>query len=84
MFPCPVKWPQKNLSSSEKFSLGGPYGVRAYGVGEAPSDEMLLLSAELRASLPKPTLIPGELVGSAFLDTAWGWLSRAPLPTTTT
>src|SRR5690606_26547690 len=29
----------KNLDSSEKFSLGGAYGVRAYAQGEATGDE---------------------------------------------
>ena len=27
-----------NLDSSEDFLLGGPYGVRAYPLGEAPGD----------------------------------------------
>ncbi len=72
----------KNLSSSEKFSLGGPTAVRAYGVGEAPSDEMLLLTGELRSSIPKPQFVPGDFVGSVFIDSAWGRLSRNPLTTT--
>ena len=33
------QWATKNLDSSEKFSLGGPYGVRAYPVGEASGDD---------------------------------------------
>jgi hemolysin activation/secretion protein len=37
-----------NLDSSEKLSLGGPYGVRAYPVTEALGDEGYLLTAELR------------------------------------
>ncbi len=41
----------KNLSTSEKFGLGGPSGVRAYPVGEASGDEGWRLSAELRHSL---------------------------------
>lgn len=47
-----------NLDSSEKFSLGGPNGVRAYPVGEASGDEGQLFSADLRYSLP--------------LDATWG------------
>ena len=69
----------KNLNSSEKVSLGGPNAVRAYGIGEAPSDEMLMVTSELRLALPKPELIPGDLIGSAFLDSAWGRLFREPL-----
>ena len=38
----------KNLDSSEKFSLGGPYGVRAYPVNEALADEGYLMNFELR------------------------------------
>lgn len=41
-----------NLDSSEKFSLGGPYGVRAYPQGEAAADEALLVNVELRWDLP--------------------------------
>jgi len=38
----------KNLDSAEKFSLGGPTGVRAYPVGEASGDEGFKGSVELR------------------------------------
>ncbi len=37
-----------NLDSSEKFLLGGPYGIRAYPIGEAAGDQGLLANAELR------------------------------------
>ena len=40
----------KNLDSSEKFSLGGPTGVRAYPTGEASGDEGFKVIAELRHS----------------------------------
>lgn len=42
----------KNLDSSEKMSLGGAYGVRAYPQGEASGDEGYLASAELRWTTP--------------------------------
>ena len=38
----------KNLDASEKVSLGGPRGVRAFPVGAASGDDSLMLSAELR------------------------------------
>ncbi len=38
----------KNLDSSEKFSLGGPNGVRAYPLGEASGDEGYKVTVELR------------------------------------
>jgi hemolysin activation/secretion protein len=40
----------KNLDSSEKFSLGGPTGVRAYPSGEASGDEGFKGAIELRHS----------------------------------
>ena len=41
----------KNLDSSEKFVLGGPQGVRAYGSGEASGDEGWLASVEWRREI---------------------------------
>ena len=53
----------KNLDSSEKFSLGGPGGVRAYASGEASGDEGWLANLELRYAL-------NNMVGfSVFHDT---------------
>lgn len=53
----------KNLDSTERFVLGGPFAVRAYPVGEAAADEGWLLSLALgwRAS--------EELAASFFVDT---------------
>lgn len=42
------QWADKNLNSSEKFTLGGAYSVRAYPQGEANGDEGQLATAELR------------------------------------
>ena len=41
----------KNLDSSEDFSLGGAYGVRAYPSNEASGDEGTLLAVELQQRL---------------------------------
>jgi hemolysin activation/secretion protein len=41
----------KNLNTSEKFGLGGPYGVRGYPVGEASGDEGWRISAELKRNI---------------------------------
>ena len=46
------QWAMKNLDSSEKFSLGGPHGVRAYSVGEASGDDGWRWTSELRWNLP--------------------------------
>jgi hemolysin activation/secretion protein len=58
------QWANKNLDSSEKFYLGGPYGVRAYPVNEGGGSSGQLLNLETRAALP------GQLSLSAFYD--WG------------
>ena len=42
----------KNLDTSEKLSLGGPYGVRAYPINEANGDDGFLTTVELRQRLP--------------------------------
>jgi hemolysin activation/secretion protein len=52
----------KNLDSSEKFSLGGPSGVRAYPLSEGSGDDGWLATLELRCNL-----LP-ELQLSAFYD----------------
>jgi len=46
---------ENNLDSSEKFSLGGVNGVRAYPVSEASGDNGQLLNAELRFIPPFPS-----------------------------
>lgn len=45
----------KNLDSSERFSLGGPRGVRAYPTGEGTGDAGVLLAVDLGWRL-SPTL----------------------------
>lgn len=45
------QWSNNNLDSSEKFSLGGAYGVRAYPQGEASGDQDWLANVELRYAL---------------------------------
>lgn len=46
-----VQQAQQNLDSSEKFVLGGIYGVRAYPQGEGAGDNGWLLNLELRHNL---------------------------------
>lgn len=48
-----AQWAGKNLDSSEKMSLGGAHGVRAYPVGEAAGDEGVQATVELRYALPQ-------------------------------
>jgi hemolysin activation/secretion protein len=62
----------KNLDSSEKFSLGGPSGVRAYASGEASGDDGWLASLELRYA------ITDWLRASVFHDTGKVTINARP------
>jgi hemolysin activation/secretion protein len=79
------QWASKNLDASEKFSLGGANGVRAYPSGEAAGDEGVLLSLELRTALP---VLSDSWGGSAQLVGFWDAgsvaVNRVPWETTAT
>ncbi len=62
----------KNLDSSEKFTLGGSDGVRAYPQGEAIGDEGYLVNLELRQDLVR------KLQGFLFYDTGSVTTNRKP------
>lgn len=63
------QWSSKNLDTSEKFSLGGATGVRAYPAGEASGDEGVLFALELRTSLQDASnALGGQLQLVGFLD----------------
>jgi len=64
----------KNLDSSEKFSLGGPFGVRAYPVNEALADEGYLMNFEMRYDVYNNV----QLVG--FIDHGGVTLHNNPWP----
>lgn len=57
------QWADKNLDSSEKMSLGGAYGVRAYPQGEATGDQGLLATLELRYALANAWQLSGFVDG---------------------
>lgn len=57
-----AQWAGKNLDSSEKFSLGGMYGVRAYPQGEAVGDNGWLGNLEVRQDFT------AGLQGAVFYD----------------
>ena len=61
----------QNLDSSEKISLGGPYGVRAYPVSEGNADQGSFVQLELRSSV-------GSLSPFAFFDAGEAQLNAAP------
>lgn len=61
-----------NLDSSEKLSLGGAYGVRAYPQGEASGDEGWLANLELRYALTEAWQL------AAFVDHGEVRLNKEP------
>ncbi len=77
----------KNLNTSEKLSLGGPNGVRAYPQGEGVADEGSIVNLELRVPLSLAVLkdIPGRAVFVTFYDYATSKFLKNPYqPTATT
>lgn len=56
-----------NLDSSEKFSLGGPFAVRAYPVGESPGDNGQLVRADIQYNIPLSSTW-GNIQLSSFFD----------------
>ncbi len=74
----------KNLASAEKFSLGGPAGVRAYPVGEATGDSGFLASGELRYIVQGFKLLGGDVTWALFYDAGRIRTDQVPLATNTT
>jgi hemolysin activation/secretion protein len=64
---CSSQFAFDNLDTSEKLYLGGPYGVRAYPVGEAGGDSGQLLNVDLKYQLPVPAKW-GKMVLGGFFD----------------
>jgi hemolysin activation/secretion protein len=60
----------KNLASVEKMSVGGPFGVRAYPVGEGLADDAALWSLEGRYTLPGFKPFKSDVTLAAFVDGA--------------
>lgn len=68
-----------NLDSSEKMSLGGMYGVRAYPQGEAFADEGYLATLEARLLLAGLSQqVPGNVHLIGFADTGTVSLHKDP------
>jgi len=60
----------KNLASAEKISIGGPFGVRAYPVGEGLADEATQLTLEARYTVPGMKVFQADVTVAGFLDGA--------------
>jgi hemolysin activation/secretion protein len=70
------QWASKNLDSSQKLTLGGPYSVRAYPSGEAAGDEGYFFSVEGQYALPLSW--PGNWRLTAFYDHGHVSINRDP------
>lgn len=66
----------KNLDASQKMSLGGAYGVRAYPQGEGFGDQGFVATAEWRRVFHMP--LPGIWQGSVFVDHGTMQLNKEP------
>jgi hemolysin activation/secretion protein len=71
----------KNLTSSEKFAIGGPNAVRAYPVSEGSGDEGMVFQAELRYVVPGVRPLGGDFTVMGFFDQGESKLNRKPLAT---
>lgn len=73
-----AQWADKNLDSSEKIGLGGPYGVRAYSASDDSGDIGFITNIELRhAILPQTQLSAFYDYGKIRLNKN-GWGSKNP------
>lgn len=72
---------EKNLDASQKMSLGGAFGVRAYPQGEGFGDQGFVATAELRRLFRVP--LPGLWQGSVFVDHGMVRLNKNPWTTNT-
>ncbi len=74
----------KNLDSSEHITLGGPYAIRAYPVGEGNADEGWYSNFEARYRLPALDYLPGYLQVIGFIDMGYAHINAIPLAGNTT
>lgn len=65
------QWSSGNLDSSERFGLGGIYGVRAYPMGEGTGDRGWLAQLELRYGI-------GRLTPFVFYDAGSSRINARP------
>jgi hemolysin activation/secretion protein len=82
LFALQGQFASKNLMSAERFSLGGPSGVRAYPTGEALADSGYVFQAELRYIVPGFKIGTGDVTLSGFYDQGWARINTDPLAPT--
>jgi len=71
-----AQYADKNLDASEKMSLGGSNGVRAYPAGEAAGDQGVLARLELRKTLG--TVGNSVVEGALFADAGRVTINKTP------
>jgi hemolysin activation/secretion protein len=71
------QWASKNLDTSEKYFLGGPYGVAGYPVGEVAGDNAVVFNADLRYDLYNMPW-KGDFQLKAFYSYGWVQLLKDP------
>jgi hemolysin activation/secretion protein len=71
------QWANKNLDTSEKFFLGGPYSMAGYPVGQVGGDDAAVLYADLRYDFYK---MPwgGDFQLKAFYSYGWVKVMKEP------
>lgn len=79
MVSARTQWAMSNLDSAEKMSLGGPTGVRAYSVGAASADNVVLATVEYRYTVPSYTMFGGAFTLSSFYDYGSAKINHKPV-----
>lgn len=67
----------KNLDSSQKYYLGGPYGVMSAPNSDLGGDSGWLLRLRLAHPVPLPAQAPGNLEVGVLLQSGAIWINRA-------
>lgn len=73
-----AQYTNNDLDSAERMILGGPLGVRAYGVSEASGNRAILGKMELRWTLPKAPKDRNNWELIAFVDGAASRVNTHP------
>jgi hemolysin activation/secretion protein len=71
------QYSKDRLVVSEQKALGGPHGVRAFGVGEGLADQAVLLSVEARYNLNLDSDVIRDSMVYGFIDAGYGKVSDA-------
>lgn len=76
------QWSNKNLTSSEQLSLGGPSAVRAWQRGESYGDRGVVATVEMSYLISSIGELPGTVQLITFVDHGYALLHAKPTPDT--